>query len=63
MSNGRTSRLYRALVRDKQIASDSAGFTGLPGNKYPHLFGFYAVPIPGHKPQEMGDAIAAAVAR
>jgi predicted Zn-dependent peptidase len=31
MSNGRTSRLYRALVRDKQIASDSAGFTGLPG--------------------------------
>ena len=27
MSNGRTSRLYRALVRDKQIASDSAGFT------------------------------------
>src|SRR5260370_27819920 len=33
MSNGRTSRLYRALVRDKQIASDSAGFTGLPGKK------------------------------
>src|ERR1700740_3338019 len=36
MSNGRTSRLYRALVRDKQIASDSAGFTGLAGNKIPH---------------------------
>ena len=44
MSNGRTSRLYRALVRDKKIASDSAGFTGLPGNKYPHLFAFYAIP-------------------
>src|SRR6202051_5210318 len=28
MSNGRTSRLYRARVRDKQIASDSAGVTG-----------------------------------
>ena len=54
MSNGRTSRLYRALVRDKQIASDSAGFTGYPGNKYPHLFAFYAFPIPGHKPQEIG---------
>ncbi|MGD0508373.1 MAG: pitrilysin family protein [Terriglobales bacterium] len=63
MSNGRTSRLYRALVRDKQIASDSAGFTGLPGNKYPHLFAFYAVPIPGHKPQEMADAIHAEVER
>ena len=57
MSNGRTSRLYRALVRDKQIASDSAGFTGLPGNKYPHLFAFYAFPLPGHKTQEVADAI------
>ncbi|MGA8491195.1 MAG: pitrilysin family protein [Terriglobales bacterium] len=57
MSDGRTSRLYRALVRDKKIASDSAGFTGLPGNKYPHLFAFYAFPLPGHKPEEMADAI------
>jgi len=57
MSEGRTSRLYRALVRDKKIASYSAGFSGLPGEKYPHLFAFYAVPLPGHKPQEMGDAI------
>jgi len=57
MSNGRTSRLYRALVRDKKIASDSAGFTGLPGNKYPHLFAFYAFPLPGHKPDEMAAAI------
>ena len=57
MSNGRTSRLYRALVRDKKIAADSAGFTGLPGNKYPHLFAFYAFPLPGHKPDEMAEAI------
>ena len=63
MSNGRTSRLYRALVRDKQIASDSEGFTGLPGNKYPHLFAFYAVPIPGHTTQEVGDAIHAEIER
>jgi predicted Zn-dependent peptidase len=57
MSEGRTSRLYRALVRDKKIASFSAGFTGLPGNKYPHLFAFYAVPLPGHKPGDMAPAI------
>jgi predicted Zn-dependent peptidase len=63
MSSGRTSRLYRALVRDKQIASDAAGFSGLPGNKYPHLFAFYAFPIPGHKPQEMADAIHAEIER
>jgi predicted Zn-dependent peptidase len=63
MSNGRTSRLYRALVRDRKIASDSAGFTGLPGNKYPHLFAFYAIPLPGHKPEEMAEAIHAEIER
>ena len=63
MSEGRTSRLYRALVRDKKIASFSAGFSGLPGTKYPHLFAFYAVPLPGHTPQEMGDAIHAEIDR
>jgi len=57
MSEGRTSRLYRALVRDKKIASFSEGLTGYPGIKYPHLFAFLAVPLPGHKPEEMADAI------
>jgi predicted Zn-dependent peptidase len=57
ISNGRTSRLYRALVRDKKIAAFSAGFSGLPGNKYPHLFAFYAFPLPGHTPKEMEEAI------
>ncbi len=57
MSNGRTSRLYRALVRDKKIAAVAAGFSGLPGTKYPHLFAFFAVPLPGHTPDEMRDAI------
>jgi predicted Zn-dependent peptidase len=57
MSEGRTSRLYRSLVRDKKIASFSAGFTGLPGSKYPHLFAFYAFPLPGHTTREVGDAI------
>jgi predicted Zn-dependent peptidase len=63
MSNGRTSRLYRALVRDKKIASYSAGFTGLPGIKYAHLFAFLAVPLPGHKNSEMADAIHAEIER
>ena len=61
MSEGRTSRLYRALVRDQKIASFSAGFTGLPGNKYPHLFAFYAFPLPGHKPDEMAAPIHAEI--
>jgi predicted Zn-dependent peptidase len=63
MSEGRTSRLYRALVRDKKIASFSAGFSGLPGIKYPHLFAFYAFPLPGHSTQEVADAIHAEIDR
>jgi len=63
MSEGRTSRLYRALVRDKKIASLSAGFSGLPGTKYPHLFAFYAFPLPGHTTQEVADAIHAEIER
>ena len=63
MSSGRTSRLYRSLVRDKKIASFSAGFSGLPGVKYPHLFAFFGVPLPGHKPQEIADAIHAEIER
>ena len=63
MSEGRTSRLYRALVRDKKIASDSAGFSGLPGIKYPHLFAFYAFPLPGHTTQEVAEAIHVEVER
>jgi predicted Zn-dependent peptidase len=63
MSEGRTSRLYRSLVRDKKIASFSAGFTGLPGTKYPHLYAFFAVPLPGHTNQESADAIHAEIER
>ena len=57
VSQGRTSRLYRSLVRDKKIAATAAGFSGLPGTKYPGLFSFFAVPLPGHTAQEMGQAI------
>jgi predicted Zn-dependent peptidase len=63
LSEGRTSRLYRSLVRDKKIASFSEGFSGYPGVKYPHLFAFLAVPLPGHKPQEIADAIHSEIER
>jgi predicted Zn-dependent peptidase len=57
MSNGRVSRLYRSLVRDQQIAAEAQGFSPFPGDKYPSLFAFYAVPLPGHAPAEMRTAI------
>jgi len=56
-SNGRTSRLYRALVRDQKIALVAEGFSGFPGTKYPGLFAFYALPMPGHSNDDVRDAI------
>jgi predicted Zn-dependent peptidase len=63
MSSGRTSRLYRSLVRDKKIAAGASGFSGLPGDKYPHLFAFFAVSTPGHTPDQLREAIRAEVER
>jgi predicted Zn-dependent peptidase len=63
LSEGRTSRLYRTLVRDKKIASEAEGGTGFPGVKYPHLFYFFALPVPGHKPEEIADVIHAEIER
>jgi predicted Zn-dependent peptidase len=57
LSNGRVSRLYRSLVRDKQIAAEAEGVSPHPGDKYPSMFVFFAVPNPGHTPQEIRDAI------
>jgi predicted Zn-dependent peptidase len=56
-SNGRTSRLYRSLVRDQQIAAEAEGFSGFPGDKYPGLFAFFAAPNPGHTNAELRTAI------
>src|SRR5947209_9606943 len=63
LSEGRTSRLYRSLVRDKKIAATAVGFTDFPGVKYPSLFGFYAVPVPGHTPAELQTAFKEEVER
>ena len=56
-SNGRTARLYRSLVRDQAIAAEAQGFSGFPGDKFPGLFAVYAVPLPGHTPDEMRQSI------
>lgn len=63
LSSGRTSRLYRSLVRDKKIAAAASGFGGFPGVKYPGLFAFFGVPTPGHTPEEIRDAIRAEIER
>jgi len=56
LSKGRTSRLYRSLVRDKRIALAAQGGS-FPGTKYPSLFFFFAAPTQGHTAQEMAGPI------
>jgi predicted Zn-dependent peptidase len=57
LSNGRTARLYRSLVRDKKIAAMAGAFPGFPGTKYPNEMIFYAVPSPGHGNEEVQKAL------
>jgi predicted Zn-dependent peptidase len=56
LSKGRTCRLYRSLVRDKQIAIGAQGGT-YPGVKYPSLFVFFALPSKGHTAREMAGPV------
>jgi len=63
LSRGRTSRLYRSLVRDKQIAAQAFGFSGFPGVKYPNLFVFGAFPTPGHTPAQLQEGVRAEIER
>jgi predicted Zn-dependent peptidase len=61
MSTGRTSRLYRDLVRDKKLAVSASGFNGFPGEKYPNLFTFFVVPSAGHSATDVEAPIHAEI--
>ncbi|CAD5960301.1 putative zinc protease y4wA [Planktothrix tepida] len=57
LSDGRTSRLYKSLVEEQKIALAAQGSNGYPGNKYPNLMFFYAMPAPGHTVDEVATAL------
>ena len=57
MSEGRTSRLYKALVEDKQLALAAQGFNGFPGDKYPNLLLFYALTAPNASVEEVAQSL------
>ena len=63
LSRGRTSRLYRSLVRDKKIAVASASLSGFPGEKYKNLWIAYAVPSRGVGNDEVQEAMRAEIER
>ncbi len=57
LSAGRSARLYRSLVKEKKLAVNVMGASGMPGRKYPNLFVFYAMPAAGHTNDEVEKAI------
>ncbi len=57
LTNGRTSRFYRSLVRDKQIAVNVGSYRAYPGEKYPHMWVAYAVPGRGVSNETVQHAI------
>ena len=52
IGQGRSSWLYEILVKEKKIAIETGSFNGWPGNKYPNLCAFYAVPAKDHTSEE-----------
>ena len=52
LSGGRTSIMYRDLVRDKKLALEAGAESQFPGGKYPSLFFFYLIPGLGHSAAE-----------
>ncbi len=61
LGSGRTSVLYKTLVKEKKSAVQAQAFPGLPGDKYPNLFGIIVVPSAGHTNEECETDVFAAV--
>ncbi|HEV2846997.1 MAG TPA: insulinase family protein, partial [Thermoanaerobaculia bacterium] len=57
LSTGRTSRLYRSLVRDKKLLVSFESFSGWPGTKYPNLWVVLAFPAFGVDNRQMQAAL------
>ncbi|MCJ7458431.1 MAG: insulinase family protein [candidate division Zixibacteria bacterium] len=57
LGGGRTSRLYKILVKEKKIAVQVGSIPAFPAEKYPTLIAFYAVPSKDHSNQECEDII------
>lgn len=58
LGSGRTSRFYKKLVIEKQIASDIGAFDA-PGSRYPNLFVVSANPRAPHTVKDVEEAVQA----
>lgn len=57
LSGGRTSRMFRSLVVEKQIALQASFSTEFPGNKYPNLGLVFALPSQGTSLDDLAKAV------
>jgi len=61
MGEGRSSRLFTSLVKDKKIAIVASSASGFPGDKFNNLFAFIAVAAAGKTSAECEAAIEAEI--
>ncbi|MGA2916750.1 MAG: pitrilysin family protein [Sedimentisphaerales bacterium] len=59
LAEGRTSRLFKSLVKEKKIAVSADAYSG--GSKYPDLFVFNVTPAKGHTADECENAVYAEI--
>ena len=57
LSGGRTSRLYKTMVEEKQQALTVGAFNGFPGDKYETMFLTYALPNQGVTVEDLEKSI------
>jgi predicted Zn-dependent peptidase len=60
LADGRTSRLYKKLVVEQQLAADVGAFTA-PGHRYPNLFIVSVTPRAPHTVAEVEAAVYAEI--
>jgi predicted Zn-dependent peptidase len=56
LSDGRTSRLHKRLIQEKQLVSTVSAFSDYPGAQYPNLFVIGATPRAPHTVAEVEQA-------
>lgn len=63
LGQGRTSLLYKNLVKEKKIAMNVGAFAGFPGDKYPTMVAVFAMASAGHTNPELETEILSEVDR
>jgi predicted Zn-dependent peptidase len=57
LTDGRTSRLYKSLVEQQQLALSVSVASTFPGDRYSNLMLLYALTAPGHTVEEVATAL------